>query len=349
MIGDPNGVEVKLEHLSFLAWVTEQYQGTPTRPILNANELDKTYLTDEPIYPMINSIKQALEASCGMTKRFMVRMSNIGTNTLNSLKFRAEVGNETHEFEWQGQLASGDYANIDFEMDIPVGTFNGTIRITEANGSAYQDSWNFAAENLEYTEVNVENSTVTLKLYIIQDVYGEQTTWDIINSAGEVVAQGGPYQHLAGSSGTQPNVETINNVPANECYLFRIFDSGKNGICCNYGEGHYYMKLSGGEKIFEGEGDFGAMASQEFSIKCQSGVVETEPSAFKIYPNPANNELYISSEAGSFEYQIVNGLGQVVMSGKADGVATVDVSELSGVYFVRFVGETTSVKKIIVR
>lgn len=42
MIGDPNGVEVKLEHIYFLAWVSEQFQGTLTRPILNACKLEQS-------------------------------------------------------------------------------------------------------------------------------------------------------------------------------------------------------------------------------------------------------------------------------------------------------------------
>lgn len=44
-IGDPNGVEVVLDHISFLAWVSERTQDTPTRPILNACELSHV-LTD---------------------------------------------------------------------------------------------------------------------------------------------------------------------------------------------------------------------------------------------------------------------------------------------------------------
>ena len=39
-IGSPNGVDVDLSNIFFLAWVSEQYQGTPTRPILTACELD---------------------------------------------------------------------------------------------------------------------------------------------------------------------------------------------------------------------------------------------------------------------------------------------------------------------
>ena len=39
-IGSPNGVDVDLSNVIFLAWVSEQYQGTPARPILTACELD---------------------------------------------------------------------------------------------------------------------------------------------------------------------------------------------------------------------------------------------------------------------------------------------------------------------
>ena len=38
-IGSPNGVAVDLNNIYFLAWVSEQYQGTPTRPILTACNL----------------------------------------------------------------------------------------------------------------------------------------------------------------------------------------------------------------------------------------------------------------------------------------------------------------------
>ena len=39
-IGSPNGVAVDLNNIHFLAWVSQQYQGVPTRPILNACEIE---------------------------------------------------------------------------------------------------------------------------------------------------------------------------------------------------------------------------------------------------------------------------------------------------------------------
>ena len=268
MIGSPNGVEVVLDHISFLAWVSERYQGTPTRPILNACELEKTTMTDQPIYPILTSVSQDVSASCSQTKSFSYEVVNIGTDELSSMKFNVTVGEATNEFEWNGSLPSGDKAMLDFDMDIPFGTYNGTMRIIEANGTAYDYEKNFEVTSDEWIEYQADASTMTLKVYVIQDQWGEQITWDIINSAGEVIASDGPYPHLIGSGSTQANLKTIENVPTNECYLFRIYDSNSNGICCNYGNGYYYMKDGNGHTIFggEGNGDFGSMASQLFSL-----------------------------------------------------------------------------------
>ena len=351
VIGDPNGAEVKIDNIFFLAWVSERYQGTPTRPILTGCKLAQSVVTEEPIYPKVSNVAQAVKASCDNVKTFNFKLTNIGQNTLNSIKFNANVENINTEFEWTGELVSGDNTNLSFDMELPFGTYNGTLYITEVNGQAYEASWGFNAESAEWGETVVDGDVTNLKVYIIQDQFGEQTTWNIINSNGEIIAEGGPYQHLAGSGGTQVNVANITDVPTDDCYLFRIFDSNNNGICCTYGEGFYYIKDAHNTKIVEGNGDFGSMAAHTFSIiKNPQGVVETASSIFNIYPNPAEHVLNISSDVNSFDYQIINSVGQVVMSGNADGNATINVSELSGVYFLRIIADgETIVRKVTIK
>lgn len=266
VIGSPNGVNVVLNHIFFLAWVSERYQGTPTRPILTGCELVRTNMTDEPIYPAMSAVTQVMSASCTQTKAFDFNVSNIGTETLTSLKFNAVVADVNHEFEWTGELPSGENTKMEFEMEIPFGTFTGTLNLTEANGEPFEGSASFNAESLEWVTVETNTETTDLKIYIIQDQFGEQITWDIINSEGETIASGGPYQHLIGSGSTQVNLANVNGIPANECYLFRIYDSNGNGICCNYGQGYYYIKDAAGNRIIEGEGDFGEMAAHPFFI-----------------------------------------------------------------------------------
>ena len=351
MIGDPNGVEVKLEHISFLAWISERYQGTPTRPILNACELEKTTLTDEPIYPSMGPVSQVVAASCSLDQTFDFSVSNIGTETLTSIKFNAEVAGEMHEFEWEGDLVSGDKTTMSFTMAIPFGSHTGTLNIFEANGEAYQSSTTFSANSLEWTELSVDEETTDIKVYIVQDQFGEQITWDIINSAGEVVASGGPYQHLIGSGSTQVNVGNVNGIASNECYLFRIYDSNNNGICCNYGNGYYYIKDANGNRFIEGDGNYGAEDAKLFTIhKHGEGLNETEAVGFNVYPNPANNKIYVDGE-GVGAVEVYNSLGQKVITVEGTENTAVDVTSFeNGVYVVRVITNdgAVSTKKVTI-
>ena len=81
-----------------------------------------------------------------------------------------------------------------------------------------------------------------------------------------------------------------------------------------------------------------------------AGVDEAQEVAVNVYPNPANGVMNIVVNANNYEYQVINCVGQVVLSGNANGKTTVNVSELSGVYFLRIVanGETI-VRKVTVK
>ena len=336
VIGSPNGVDVVLDHIFFLAWVSERYQGTPTRPILTACELEKTTMTNEPIYPIIQDVSQAVAASCSQVQSFSYEVSNIGTEELTELKFNAQVGEVLHEFEWTGNLPSGDKTMMEFEMELPFGTFDGTLQIVEANNMPFEYQKAFQATCAEWVDCEVGAATTDLKLYIKQDQFGEQITWDIINSAGETIASGGPYQHLIGSGSTQVNVETIHDVPADDCYLLRIYDSNGNGICCNYGNGYYYMKVNG-QTIFgeEGNGNFGDMASQLFSLHFMTEVGDQVENNLRVYPNPATSTLNVMGQMTSVE--VFNTVGQRLMSKEVNGdYVQIDLADFSnGMYFLR--------------
>jgi hypothetical protein len=225
---------------------------------------------------------------------------------------------------------------MDFTMEIPYGSFNGTLNIIEANGQPFESSVGFAAESQEWAEVECEGETTMIKVYIIQDQWGEQITWDIINSAGDIIANGGPYQHLIGSGVTQANVETLNDIPVNDCYLFRIYDSNNNGICCNYGNGYYYIKDANGNRIIEGDGEYGSMASHLISIKGNTTSVDAvSQETLKVYPNPANDYLTVEGEMTSLE--VYNAIGQRMLAKMVNGNSTrINLSEFNnGIYFLR--------------
>jgi hypothetical protein len=339
-IGSPNGVEVKLDHIFFLAWITERYQGTPTRPIMTACELEKTTMTNDPIHPIVTAFTQKVEASCSQTKTFTFNVANAGLNDIDVFKYTVELEGVTQEFEWSGKIPSGGTMEIEFEIDVPFGNHSGMLSFVEVNGEPYEYHLQFSAESLEWVEDVVEGDLTTLKVYIIQDQLGEQTTWNIINSNGDIIAEGGPYQHLIGSGATQPNVETLNNIPVNDCYMFTIFDSQGNGICCNYGNGTYYVKDVNGNKIFEGDGDFGEEAKHMFSLKNNQQQIVTTEEPRVLGPNEA---MFIGSingqvDAVGFEYYKLIDHIVVSVEGVQNGnvfTATVDDLDANTMYSVR--------------
>ncbi len=86
------------------------------------------------------------------------------------------------------------------------------------------------------------------------------------------------------------------------------------------------------------------------SLKSFIGIQEDQVNAIQVYPNPATNRLIIQSSAkGMFE--LVNGVGQVVLKGNVDDNIEVDVSALkAGIYLVKVsqLNGSTTMKKIII-
>ena len=338
-IGSPNGVDVDLNNIFFLAWVAERQQGSAYRPILTGCELDKTTLTNEPIYPSMGSISQTVGASCSHTQTFDFSLSNIGTDEITSIHFTAEAGDVTETFEWNGNLPSGDKTNVEFTMDLPFGNYQATLNIVEVNGVAYEAQRTFNAECLEWATVSVNAEVTTLKVLVVSDAFGEQTTWDIVNSAGEQIASGGPYSHIIGT-GTNVNLETVPDVPVNDCYLFRIYDNNGNGICCNYGNGYYQIKDASNNIIIDGDGAFGAEAKHLISVTNPNAVTvaTVEPRILGDHEAMFIGTIQGAGDEVGFEYKKLVDPTPMTVMGVLNGdtfTATVDDLECDKMYSVK--------------
>jgi hypothetical protein len=185
----------------------------------------------------------------------------------------------------------------------------------------------------------VEGETETLKLMLMQDKFGNHTTWSFTASDGTVLASGGPYQILAGSSATQIHVENV-VVPANECVRFTLRDAMGDGICCTSGNGYYIVKDSHNHTLFgdNSDGDFGAEVSHLISVKSLDGVEDQAEQRLQIYPNPTSGVLNIQGE-DMRSIEVYNTIGQRIMvqavSGDATQISTEGLN--SGMYFLRVV------------
>lgn len=267
-IGTPNPVEVDLDNIFFLAYVTEQHQGTPTRPILNVNELDMVTGSDEPIFPFIKGIAQESATTCTHTKIIEARIQNGGTETLTSMKIEAELEGETVTINWEGELPQYGLTTVEIPVEVPFGSHNVVVRVTEANGTPFSAESNASVSCQEWTDLEIEDEETEIELQLMQDKFGNQITWEATASDGTVLASGGPYAMLMGGTGTQLQIERF-NVPANECVKFAIYDNVGNGICCSYGHGYFILYDENDNVIFgdEDDGEFGSEASVLISVK----------------------------------------------------------------------------------
>ena len=101
------------------------------------------------------------------------------------------------------------------------------------------------------------DTEVTLTINL--DNYPEETSWDIRNASGTVVASGGTY-------GSQPDGSTVTETAClpDGCYDFTIYDSYGDGICCGYGNGSY--SLTNGATVLASGGAFGSSELTNFCL-----------------------------------------------------------------------------------
>jgi hypothetical protein len=275
VIGSPNGVDVDLDNIFFLAWVAERQQGNAYRPILTGCELDMVIGSDEPIFPMIRNLAQTGGATCTHTKVVNARIQNGGTETLTSLAIDAEMEGDHYSISWEGEMPRFAVENIEIPVEVPFGTHNLKVEIVEANGEPVSVIQNIDVNCGEWQVLEIEGDSEDLRLELMQDKFGNQITWAFTGPDGTIYGSGGPYTMLVGGTATQMHLEYV-TVPADECVKFTITDSGENGICCSYGHGYYIVKDSHNNVLFgdENNGQFGAEASHLLNVRGPQAMVE---------------------------------------------------------------------------
>jgi len=70
-----------------------------------------------------------------------------------------------------------------------------------------------------------------VKVQVQPDNYPSETSWEIFNSAGEVIAVNPPFTDIS----LQTTIIPLDS----ENYNFVIYDEFGDGICCEFGEGWF--------------------------------------------------------------------------------------------------------------
>ncbi|MFC1591671.1 Ig-like domain-containing protein [Thermodesulfobacteriota bacterium] len=166
----------------------------------------------------------------------------------------------SHTFEVQATDAAG-------HVDATPASYTWQIVLNDADGDLVPDDTDNcpATPNPDQTDDDengigdaCEGDCAAVRLQLLTDNYGSETTWELQNSVGIVVESGGPYGNA--------QEYTVDFCLIEGDYTFVIIDQFSDGICCTYGEGHYSLtNLDLGEEYGSG----GAFTDQEatpFSI-----------------------------------------------------------------------------------
>jgi hypothetical protein len=288
----------------------------------------------------------------GVTNQTIKRiiLYNRGTATLTSASLNYSInGGSNIVYNWTGSLATNKYATIDITIN---STSNGTIAasVVNANGVTDQRASNNTASGTYVIPTNPINYTFnTFKFTLQQDYFGKETTWNLKNSSGVVIYQGGPYTNTYVDDNTVsvvPDLIVQNwSLTNNECYTFTIKDSSGDGICCGTnlggsGDGYYNIKSADDAITIKSGASFTSSESISFSTNTLATMQFENSNDIIIYPNPTKNviNIKVSNDFGLPDnYTIYNNLGQIISQSKVSSKSdlTVNTSSLSnGVYSI---------------
>ncbi|HPE87189.1 MAG: T9SS type A sorting domain-containing protein [Bacteroidales bacterium] len=283
-----------------------------------------------------------------------VTIRSRGAETLTSLDVVYSVnGGEAQTYPWTGELdflEKDSFVLPEIAYDV-MGTNTVTVTVTNPNGLEDENP-----DNNTITADVMEAETISPVSYLIlrTDEKPQETTWDLKNSAGDVLYSGGPY--TAPLTFIRDTFELYNT----DCYVLTVYDAGGDGLCCGSGTGFVRLVSSTNATIIYGM-SFADEYVGEFNVFAPVGISDLSGTMnVEIYPNPVENQANIVlnlKSAAHTTLSVYDLVGKQVLTYSAGmlpaGASTLnlDASTLNKGIFVLHItaGEATLTQKITVR
>jgi hypothetical protein len=284
---DYNGVPVELADMEVVAFITETHQELPSGSgclptysgFAHANDIFARYALE-------------IDDQCGFDITPSVNIQNVGSDELTSLDIDYSVNSgPVQTYTWTGSLFSLERETIELPPISYILDQVNTVEIT------LQDDGENSNNSVSTTFNKAIEGTNEATLLVNTDNFGNQCTWELLNSSGAVVYSGGPYGN-----------NESNSIPLTlpgDCYSFNLYDSGGNG------GGSVVLYDSNNEVMYGTNGDYGSGEVSFFSTNGFLDIGANELENISIYPNPAKTTLNIANAENSIVV-IYNILGQVL-------------------------------------
>lgn len=173
------------------------------------------------------------------------------------------------------------------------GSYTATLIVQNANGY-----------DTLTQQVQVDFATNTLAIEITTDNYPEETSWDIVDGNGTIVASGSGYA-------AQEQTYTTDICLSDGCYTFTIYDAYGDGICCAYGNGSYNL-LDDAQQSLGSGGSFTSSESVVFCFNATAPLQITSVGGTVAGCGVASGSITVSVSGGdgNYEYSINGGAFQ---------------------------------------
>lgn len=275
---DPEWVLENCEVVVFL-------QDNSTKEIHQAIKMPLMDFTPE--YELDAAVKQVFDVpvtSCNGTVAPSLFLRNLGNAAINTVDIYYQVNDGTLEsFAWSGAL---DYLSEEI-VTLPGVTFNGeddnsiVVYTSNPNGNADECPSNDTKTITFPVAMHTPN---TVKLILRTDNNPGETTWELKNSAGEILDSGGPYS----TSGQMIQKTWI--LTAEDCHTFVIYDAGGNGLL---NPGFFMLYYGSNTTIYQG-GVFGMSEIVDFNTADPVGIEEQEVlTGVVVFPNPVQDKANV--------------------------------------------------------
>ena len=275
----------------------------------------------------------------------LVEIKNQSYENLESCLIAYEINGDIHEFGWVGNLQ----VDSTLQILLPEVSFELLdenyliINVSLPNGEVDENPDN----NMLGTSFNKAQviSAQQLVLELMTDNFGNETSWEIYNSLGELVFSGSGYEN-----NTYYSIDI--DFVLDDCYMIIISDEGENGICCENGDGYYRIKDVDGALYFEG-GEFSTTEMLTFQIDKATATHQTDfIFDVNVYPNPVTDIFYINSTSEIKSIEIYNYQGQLVFRNEANSFeySYKDSGFSPGIYILKIeTKKENSMKRIIIK
>ncbi len=350
-IGAPNGVNVDLNNILFLAFVTEKYDGTPTRPILNVCEI-------EGLEPIVYNA-EICQGESYNENGFNINNPAPGTyqDSYINEDGRTIILNltvyPTHERNLQTSICEGNDFNYGvFHFEAPEagvhtqehvfssvhGCDSLVIMTLTVHPSYEQEITAEICEGEDYKENGFNLTNLSA------GTYNETLEFETDYDCDSIV-------NLTLTVHESPIVDIEGNTTITQGESTTLTASGADSYVWSTGETTATITVSPEEttKYSVVGTTNGCEAESEITVNVTVGVSENDALNAKIYPNPTQGELNVRC-AGMREITVFMPNGQTIEKINVnDDNYTLNMSNYkSGVYYLRITTENgTSIQKVL--